>query len=309
MGPIIITGGAGIVGRHAVAALIAMGHEVHVLTRALSRRQPPETGGAHFHACDLRDHTATDAVLCDIRPEVLVHFAWTTAHGKFWSDPANADWRDASKAMVGAFIRLGGRRVVGAGTCAEYDWRAPALADGLCDEADTPLTPHTPYGAAKHQFHDWLSRQDVESAWGRLFFLYGAGEDPARFVPYVIRSLLGGAPALCASGRAVRDVMDTRDAGRAFALLATGSFRGPLNVASGEGHALADIARLIAARLERPDLVRLGARPDRPDDPPRLVADVARLRGEVGFTPTITLQQGIDDAIAGWRTAIENGED
>jgi nucleoside-diphosphate-sugar epimerase len=45
--------------------------------------------------------------------------------------------------------------------------------------------------------------------------------------------------------------------------------------------------------IGRPDLPRPGALPDREGDPPRLVADVSRLRDEVGFTPRIALREGL----------------
>jgi nucleoside-diphosphate-sugar epimerase len=51
--------------------------------------------------------------------------------------------------------------------------------------------------------------------------------------------------------------------------------------------------------------VRLGALPAAPDDPPVLVADVSRLRGEVGWRPAYALAAGLDDTIAWWRRPAE----
>ena len=67
-----------------------------------------------------------------------------------------------------------------------------------------------------------------------------------------------------------------------------------MNVASGEPVAVRRGGRRSSRRVAgRPDLLRPGALPDRAGDPPRLVADVARLRDEVGFAPRIGLAEGL----------------
>ena len=57
-----------------------------------------------------------------IRPEVLIHLAWYAEHGKYWTSPENVRWVEASLALLRGFAAAGGRRVVMAGTCAEYEW-------------------------------------------------------------------------------------------------------------------------------------------------------------------------------------------
>ena len=70
--------------------------------------------------------------------------AWNVTPGQYWTSPENHAWRTATAALARAFYDAGGRRFVGAGTCAEYDW-----SGGLCDELTTPLEPATLYGEAK----------------------------------------------------------------------------------------------------------------------------------------------------------------
>jgi nucleoside-diphosphate-sugar epimerase len=74
---------------------------------------------------------------------------------------------------------------------------------------------------------------------------------------------------------------------------------GAVNVASGEPLAVAEVAEILGAISGRPDLVRLGALPDRPDEPPVLVADVTRLRVEVGFRPRWGLREALEAAYRG----------
>ncbi len=53
----------------------------------------------------------------------------------------------------------------------------------------------------------------------------------------------------------------------------------------------------------KPQLIRLGARPTASWDPPFIVADIGRLRDEVGFRPTLTLDDGLADTVRRWRPA------
>src|SRR3546814_145026 len=137
-------------------------------------------------------------------------------------------------------------------------------------------------------------------AWARLFFLYGLYENPARLVSSVARALLRGEEARCSSGLAIRDFMDVRDAGAALAALASSNVEGPVNIASGAPISVADLVRRLARLAGRDDLLRLGALPDRAGEPPRIVADIARLKVEVGFVPAHDLDSGLRNVLSFW---------
>ncbi len=103
-----------------------------------------------------------------------------------------------------------------AGTCAEYEWGGP----GPCVEGRTPLRPATLYGVAKD-----ATRAVVEAAagelgiavaWGRIFFLYGPGEDERRLVASVARALARGERAATSAGTQRRDFMHVADVGAAL---------------------------------------------------------------------------------------------
>jgi nucleoside-diphosphate-sugar epimerase len=295
---VLLTGATGFVGRHALDALVRDGHEVH----AVARSAGPETSGVSWHTVDLLAPGEPGAALIgDIEPEVLVHLAWYAAHGKFWSSAENLRWVGCSLALLRAFAAAGGRRAVVAGTCAEYDWSQEFLDEGA------PLRPATLYGAAKHGLHTvaqaFCAQAGVELAWGRLFFLYGPYEDPARFVSSIVLALLRGEPASMTAGTQRRDFLHTADAGGAFAALAGSDLQGPVNIACGQAIALRDLAEAIAARIDGADL-RVGARPIPPGDPPALLTAALRLREEVGWSPSIGIDEGLDQVIAWWRERL-----
>ncbi|EGF89431.1 NAD dependent epimerase/dehydratase family protein [Asticcacaulis biprosthecium C19] len=284
MSRILVTGASGLIGRHTLAHLVGAGFEVHAVGR--STAEP----------LDLLNTAAVRAAMARIRPTHLLHNAWYTEHGRFWHAPENAVWLDASKALFAAFAEAGGRRVIGVGTCAEYDW---VRSDTTPWRENDPLAPATPYGRAKNDLHQWLAGQGIDYAWARLFLLFGPGENPARIVPHLIRCALTGEPARCSSGRQVRDFLSTQACGERVAAVATSNLSGAVNIASGVGLSLRDLAPLIEAATGRPLRAEFGALPDRPEDPPYMVADVARLNA-LGI-PTFDLKAALNIYVSGFR--------
>ncbi len=306
---VLVTGAGGLIGSNALAPLLALGYEVHTIGR--HERSGP--AGVHWHRLDLLEQDPA-GLLRELSPSHLLHLAWYTEHGRFWESPENLAWVGATLRLLRRFAEAGGRRAAIAGTCAEYDWSTPReqLRDRAADGSPgSPERPSTLYGVAKRATRElaeaYADSAGVSVAWGRIFLLYGPGEDERRLLPSVARALLAGAEAPTTDGRQVRDLLHAADAGAAFAALLDSRVEGPVNVASGEGVPLANVIELIAEATGRPDLLRMGALPARAGDPPRLVADVRRLREEVGFTRHKPLAQGVAETVAWWREREREG--
>ncbi len=301
---VLVSGAGGFIGLPVLAQLARADREIHALC---TRAPAPAETGVRWHALDLSDRVAVEGLMEELAPELLVHLAWCTEHGRFWHAPENVLWVERSLQLLRAFVRCGGRRLVMLGTCAEYDW---SEIDGPLVEGSSPLAPATLYGVAKDALRRvagaYAEQQGVELAWGRLFFLYGPREAHGRLVPAVIRSLLRGQPVATGNGAQVRDFMHVDDVAGAVVALLDSPVVGTVNIASGVGVSVEEVVDAIVHLLGHAELVRRGALPGRAGEPPLLVADVARLRDEVGFQPRWGLADGLAATVRWWE-ANERG--
>jgi nucleoside-diphosphate-sugar epimerase len=296
---VLVTGASGFVGRRALAPLLARGFEVHAVGRAA--RAPAGTPEAVvWHGADLLDAGARRALVAEVGASHLLHLAWYAEPGAFWTARDNAPWVAATIGLVDQFAAAGGERAVLAGSCAEYDWDGPQPL-----REDAAIAPATYYGVCKDATRRVCAGlADVAGlrfAWGRIFFLYGPGEDRRRLVASVASRLVRGERAPTSAGTQLRDFLHVDDVAGAFAALVDSGVEGAVNVASGEGVAVRAIAERLAAAAGHPELLDVGAVAQRPGDPPEVTADVARLRDEVGFAPALSLRDGLEQTVAWWR--------
>jgi nucleoside-diphosphate-sugar epimerase len=299
---VLLTGASGFIGRHCWAPLLERGFEVcAVSSRDMSSGDKADVDDpVRWFRADLLDRSRIEPLLAEVRPTHLLHLAWMVVPGQSYDSLDNLRWVQSSLDLTEAFARQGGRRVVVAGTCYEYDQRY-----GLCHEDRTPRAPDTRYGVAKNALQELLSAfapsWDVSFAWPRLFFLYGPHEHPRRLVSSVICSLLSGEPANCSHGRQLRDYLHAADAADALAAILDSDLAGPVNVGSGVPVSLRSIVEEVGRQLDRTDLLRLGAIPARPGETPLVAADTTRLAESLGWRPRINLSDGIERTIRWWQ--------
>jgi nucleoside-diphosphate-sugar epimerase len=295
---LLIIGGRGFVGRHCLSPALVAGFEVHATASGSAVPHDLADLDVTWHVGDLLKPDAGSALIEHVRPQYVLHTAWETTHGSYWSSPANLTWLEFGIGLAAAFAKSGGVRLVSAGTCAEYDWDHGFMVEGI-----TPENPATYYGHIKLAYHNILvasaAQLGFSAATGRIFFAYGPFENPARLVPYACRQLASGQEARFSSGNFHRDFMHVSDIGTGLVALLTSSIEGACNICSGTPTLLGDIAMRLGHISGRPDLIRLAALPDRPRDPPMIVGDNRRLRA-TGWQPTIQLSDGLEMAFRWW---------
>lgn len=288
---ILITGASGFLGRPCAVALSKAGHQVI----ALGRHDDLPQSAAETLTCDIFDPHALGAAVRAANAECLIHCAWATGPASRWVSLTNLDWIPATVGLAKVFAEAGGKRFVFAGSCAEYDW-----SHDLLSETATPLRPSSVYGAAKAATGIALSAAaetlGMSFAWARIFYCYGPGEPRGRLISDLVAALAAGETIACTDGEQERDFLHSADVGAALALIATSGIEGPVNVGSGQAVAVKDIIHAVCQQVGNLSQVELGARARPADDPPRLVADISRLRS-LGFRPRFDLDSGVRDTV------------
>lgn len=223
---IAVTGASGFIGRYVVQSLVARGYEVI----AIGRNAPKNENEVTFVKSDLLQDQDYSWLLTH-RPTHLLHLAWFTKHGEFWSSPENVQWCDATARLADAFGSAGGERLVIAGSYAEYDW-----SFGFFNENRTPAHPASLYGIAKdcarRMAEQLCERHEVTIAWGRLFIPFGRGEDANRLIPSIVNALLDRRPAFPINVSCWRDFLPVGAAADAFAFLLSNDEPGIFNICS-----------------------------------------------------------------------------
>jgi dTDP-6-deoxy-L-talose 4-dehydrogenase (NAD+) len=268
---ILLTGATGFVGRQVLKALAHRDVNIRLVVRegkAIQFKQTDRIESVQTVSDLFSETEAWWKETCN-GIDTVVHVAWYAEPGQYLQSPKNLGCLSGTLALAKACVASGVRRFVGVGTCFEYD-----LSQGYLS-IDTPVKPTTPYAAAKaaafFSLSQYFAAANVEFAWCRLFYLYGEGEDRRRLVPYLRAKLSKGEVAQLTSGNQVRDFLDVQDAGRMIADIALSKRQGAVNVCSGKGITVRELAEHIADEYGRRDLLRFGERPDNLVDPPCVV--------------------------------------
>ena len=251
---VLVTGATGFVGRHVVAALLARGHEVTAVARDAARAGAlPWSGKARFVACDI--HRETDRLLAlTPRADVLVHLAW----------PGLPNYKDAfhleenlpaDLRLLRAAVASGIGRLVVAGTCLEYGLREGAL------ETSMETRPVTPYGLAKDTLRKALELMRAKTPftlqWVRLFYMYGAGQNPGSLLCQLDRAIDEGRETFDMSqGDQLRDYLPVEEVAECFARLVDDpAIQGVVNCSSGRPVSVLELVE--RRRAERGSAIRL----------------------------------------------------
>jgi nucleoside-diphosphate-sugar epimerase len=284
---VLVTGASGFLGRYVLASL----REQAIDVVAVGRRLPEGIASAHFIEADLLATTDFAALITAAGASHLLHLAWYTEHGKYWTSPLNQHWVEASTRLVDAFCGAGGGRVVMAGTCAEYDW-----AHACCREDATPLNPATPYGVAKHATRRLAAsiceRHRVSFAWGRVFVPYGAGEADQRLVPSLIEVFRDQRPPFEVHASAHRDFLHAADVAAGLTALVQADVVGAYNVSSGQPTQIAEVVRVLAQLLGADPQPLMDLAAERPGEPSSLVGENLKLKA-LGWRPRLSLAEGL----------------
>lgn len=297
---ILVTGGSGFIGAALCRRLVALGSEVH----AVSRRVVTDGGsGVTWWQGDLADHDTVRRLFGAVRPHIVFHLASEVTGGRQLElvlPTLRGNLVGAVNLYLGA-AEHGVERVVAAGSLEEPD------------DGDTPAVPCSPYAAAKwasagyaRMFHA-LYRTPITIA--RLFMVYGpAQKDLRKLVPYVILSLLRGISPQLSSGTRPVDWIYVDDV--VSGLLATGIAPHvdgkAVDLGTGVLVTTREVVEQLGAIIAVDVPLGFGTLPDRPLERVR-TADVQTTRRLLDWAPGCSLRQGLEQTVLWYRQQLESG--
>jgi nucleoside-diphosphate-sugar epimerase len=294
---VLVTGASGFIGEPLLEELGKHGVEVHAVGRDFSPKR--QTATVVWHQIDLLE-TDPVALLASVNPSHCIHLAWEATPGHYRTARENYDWVAATVRLARAFYDRGGQSFTMAGSCAEYAQPTP-----ICDEKTAALAEDCAYAVCKADTARILASlaRDAETlfACGRIFYIYGPGEPQGKLVGSICRALARGKAIPLTSGDDVVDYIFLSDVVRAFVRLASSSISGPVNIGTGRPTIVRDIATRLGEISGRSDLLQFGKVP-LGREPVTVVAANKRLTREVGYSPEISLEQGLRACYDYWNS-------
>jgi UDP-glucose 4-epimerase len=322
---VMVTGGAGYIGSHAVRLLMRAGHDVWVWDN-LSRGHRGAVPAGRLIEGDLADRPRLAQALTAHRIEAVMHFAAFALVGESVADPALYYSNNvvSTLALLDAMRSAGVARIVFSSTTATYG--VPQRIPITEEERRQPINP---YGFTKlvieHALEDYSQAYGLGFAALRYFNAAGAtpegdlGEDhhpESHLIPLVLQVALGqrahvtifGDDYPTPDGTCIRDYIHVDDLGaahvKALEQLEPGS-RMQLNLGTGRGHSVREVVDACRRITGHSIPVVMGSR--RAGDPPELVADSRRAQSVLGWTPRYTDIAGIVQTAWNWHRAHPHG--
>ncbi len=307
---ILVTGGAGFIGSHLVAALVEDGHTVRVLDNFSTGKRANLEGvrrDAEIVKGDCADLARARQAARGI--EVVYHQAAIPSVARSVQEPVESHRSNATATlhMLVAARDAGVRRFVFAGSSSVYG-DLPGLPKR---EGATPR-PLSPYAvdklASEHLVTVFAELFGMENVTLRYFNVFGPRQDPSS--PYsgvislfVTALLAGRRPVIYGDGLQSRDftyVANVIEANRR-ALEARGLRGQAVNVATGERTTLRTLLAVLARDIGRKPVAKLAKA--RPGDIRHSLADIGAARRLLGYRPVIALDEGLKRTVAWYREA------
>jgi UDP-glucose 4-epimerase len=316
---VLVTGGAGYIGSHAVKLLTDAGRDVVVLDNLYRGHQAAIPDGVAFYEGSLQDEDVIVELFEQEDVTEVVHFAALAYVGESVNDPL---WYyennvNGTLSLLAAMDATNLKRLVFSSTCATY-----GEPETLPITEETPQEPINPYGRSKLMVERILrDLVDSDPEWAvtalRYFNVAGCAEDgtlgedhqpETHLIPIVLQTALGQRESITIfgddydtpDGTCIRDYVHVEDLGRAHLLaldhLQPGEFQF-YNLGIGRGFSVREVIDSAQRVTGKEIPVVMGDR--RPGDPPTLYADASKLRNTLGWQPKLT---ELDDIV---RTAWE----
>ena len=318
---ILVTGGAGFIGSAVVRLAVSRGHEVvnlDALTYAACLENVAEAAQSNlysFEQADIRDRARLDEVFATHRPDVVMHlaaeshvdrsidgpgeFILTNINGTYsMLEAARAYWEAAGRPAAFRFHHISTDEVFGS-----------LGAEGQFTET-TAYDPRSPYSASKaasdHLVRAWHETYGLPVVLTNCSNNYGPYHFPEKLIPVVILNALAGKPLpIYGDGSNVRDWLYVEDHADALLLVVEKGALGRSYNIGGENERsnlqlVQTLCEILDAKRPKPvgsyaDQITFVT--DRPGHDARYAIDPTRIREELGWRPSVTVEQGLEKTV------------
>lgn len=322
---ILVTGGAGYIGSHAVRLFLERGHSVWVYDNLVFGHRAAVPAD-RLIVGDLNETHRIDQVLLEKSIDAVVHFAAFAAVGESVQQPAKY-WQNNvvnTLNLMECLRRHNVKRFVFSSTAATF-----GTPEEMPITEATPQKPINPYGMTKLTVERALADYAQAYQWGfaalRYFNASGAhaggaiGEDhkpETHLIPLIIQAAMGQRPHIeifgadypTPDGTCVRDYIHVDDLADAHLLALEKLQPGQqmhYNLGIGRGYSVREVIAAVEAVTGKKVPIKEG--PRRAGDPPVLVASSDRIQKELGWKPRYTDIKAIVETAWNWHKAHPKG--
>lgn len=332
---LLITGGAGFIGSAVVRLAIAQGHSIvnlDALTYAAcldNVASVADSPNYTFEHADIRDRAALDRIFATHAPDAVMHLAAESHVDRSIDGPGT--FIDTN--VMGSFHLLEAARAYWTASGRPDSFRFHHIstdevfgslgAEGQFTET-TPYDPRSPYSASKaasdHLVRAWAETYGLPVILTNCSNNYGPYHFPEKLVPVVILNALAGKPIpVYGAGENIRDWLYVEDhADALLSVLQRGQLGRSYNIGGENEVRNIDLVRMICAILDRrkpqetPYANQIEFVSDRPGHDARYAIDPSRIADELGWRPSVTLEQGMEKTVqwyldnAPWWQALQS---
>ncbi len=315
---ILVTGAAGFVGPHAIAAIQRLCPRAQIIATNRIVVESTDADGVIWRSLDVAEHASVDAFVRTHQPTHVLHLAGVTTIAGAMGNPHEAwdvNLHGTLNIMQALLSHAPGSVFVFAGSGQAY---GDTARDGRTLSEDDLLRPNTDYAATKAAADlaiGAMAQRGVRVVRMRPFNHTGMGQPPNFVVPgiadQIARIEASLQPALLRVGNidVERDFLDVRDVADAYALALKEGQSLPqecvLNIASGVAVKLRTLIDAMLARAKVPIAVETDPSRVRANEVVRFVGSGRRLHSALGWEPKIALTTTIADMLADARKRHE----
>lgn len=325
--PILVCGGAGYIGSHAVHQLIAGGESVVIVDNLQTGHRGAIHPQAKFYEGDIRNGAVLDNIFTAEKIEAVIHFAANSLVGESMQEPLKYFNNNVygMQVLLEAMVRHGIDKIVFSSTAAVYG--EPKRVPIMEDDATNPTNTYGETKLTMEKMMKWVSRANgIRYVSLRYFNAAGAlsdgsiGEDhhpETHLIPLILQVPLGKREAITVygedyptpDGTCLRDYIHVVDLADAHVLaldyLRKGGESNIFNLGNGQGFSVKEMIAAASKATGREIKVTIGAR--RAGDPAQLIASSDKAKKILGWKPVYTDVEAVIGTAWRWHSTHPDG--